>query len=259
MNTRRTLICAPTTQRILKSFLVLLFSSAVSIGQPHTVVSRHNMVLVGGGTFQMGDDHGYEMEKPVHTVRLKSYYMDKYEVTVGEYRKFCIATKREMPEKPAWGWNDKNPISKVCWDDAASYAAWAGKRLPTEAEWEFAARGGTQSKGWKYSGSDNIDEVAWYVENSKNKVHPVGTKKRNELGIFDMTGNVVEWCADKYDGNYYKVSPEKNPQGSHIGSDRVLRGGSYSGDTDDCRIAKRFSRKPGTSLLRFGFRCAAEK
>jgi formylglycine-generating enzyme required for sulfatase activity len=180
-------------------------------------------------------------------------------VTVKEYQRFCLETHHAMPDKPTWGWHDNNPISDVNWNDAVAYAAWAGKRLPTEAEWEFAARGGILSKGYKYSGGNNIDEVAWYDENSNNTIHPVGTKKSNELGIFDMTGNVVEWCADKYDGDYYRLSPKEDPQGPQFGSDHVLRGGSYIGDIDDCRIAKRFSRKPSVSLLRFGFRCAMDK
>ena len=252
-------IFVPAMRRILKSFLLSMLIAALSIAQSPTPASQHNMVLVVGGRFQMGDDHGYEMEKPVHSVLLKDFYIDKYEVTVQEYRRFCLETHRSMPEKPTWGWQDNFPISNVNWDDATAYAAWAGKRLPTEAEWEFAARGGVLSTGYKYSGGDIIDEVAWYDDNSKNAVHPVGTKKSNELGIFDMTGNVAEWCADKYDGNYYSISPKENPQGPHLGSDRVLRGGSYIGDTDDCRIAKRFSRKPGISHLRFGFRCAMNK
>jgi formylglycine-generating enzyme required for sulfatase activity len=259
VNISHTLIFAPAMHRILKGFLLLMLVVTVSIAQSQKTAKQHNMVLVVGGRFQMGDDHGYEMEKPVHTVIMKSFYIDKYEVTVKEYQRFCLETHRAMPKKPTWGWHDDFPISNVSWDDATAYAAWAGKRLPTEAEWEFAARGGILSKGYKYSGSDNIDEVAWYDENSKNTVHAVGTKKPNELSLFDMTGNVVEWCADKYDGNYYSVSPKQDPQGPHIGSDRVLRGGSYIGDTDDCRIAKRFSRKLGISLIRFGFRCAMNK
>jgi sulfatase modifying factor 1 len=259
MNTLHTSFFVQVIQRVLKGFLLLLLLGAVSIAQPHKPASKENMVLIEGGTFQMGDNHGYEMEQPVHPVILKSYYIDKYEVTVKNYRRFCTETHRTMPEKPTWGWHDNYPISDVNWNDAAAYAAWAGKRLPTEAEWEFAARGGTKSKGFKYSGSDIIDEVAWYDENSKNTVHPVGTKKSNELGLYDMTGNILEWCADNYDGDYYQVSPQNDPQGPRIGSDRVLRGGSYVGDSDDCRIAKRFSRRPVTSLLRFGFRCAMDK
>ncbi|MFZ1978410.1 MAG: SUMF1/EgtB/PvdO family nonheme iron enzyme, partial [Bacteroidota bacterium] len=158
-----------------------------------------------------------------------------------------------------WGWQDNNPISDVSWNDASAYAAWAGKRLPTEAEWEFAARGGIHSKAYTYSGSNKIDEVAWYSENAKQKLHAVGTKMPNELGFFDMTGNALEWCSDFYDDDYYGVSPQDNPQGPRTGSDRVLRGGSYVGDLDDCRITNRFSNNPEIPFLRSGFRCAMDK
>jgi formylglycine-generating enzyme required for sulfatase activity len=259
MNAAHMLVFGPSIRRILEGFILSLFLVSISMAQSHKPALQHNMVLVVGGKYQMGDDQGYEMEMPLHQVIIKSFYIDKYEVTVKEYQHFCKETHRAMPTEPTWGWHDNFPISNVSWDDAASYAAWVGKRLPTEAEWEYAARGGVLSNGFKYSGGDIIDSVAWYDENSNNSVHPVGTKKSNELKLFDMTGNVVEWCADKYDGDYYRVSPKENPQGPEVGSDRVLRGGSYIGDIDDCRIAKRFSRKPDISLFSFGFRCAMDK
>lgn len=207
----------------------------------------------------MGNNHFYMMERPEHSVTLKSFYIDKYEVTVAQYRSFCEATKRQMPKAPRWGWNDTDPIVNVSWKDATAYSKWSGKRLPTEAEWEFAARGGIQSKGFKYSGSDNIDEVAWYQKNSKKMTHPVGTKMPNEIGIYDMTGNAFEWCADKYSGDYYKLSPKENPQGPDLGNDRVLRGGSYNEDSDICRVTSRNSRRPGAAVSRYGFRCVLDK
>jgi formylglycine-generating enzyme len=147
MNTAHTLVFGPTMCRILKGFILSLLLVFISIAQSHKPASQHNMVLVVGGKFQMGDDHGYGMEQPVHPVTIKSFYIDKFEVTVKEFQRFCLETHRALPAEPAWGWHDDFPISNVSWDGAASYAAWAGKRLPTEAEWEFAARGGILSKG----------------------------------------------------------------------------------------------------------------
>lgn len=256
MNQNSTWIGKQTSLIVL---LATLFVSAASQGQTLSTANTARTVLVEGGTFQMGSEKGYIMERPVHEVSIKSFYIDKYEVTVEEYQTFCEQTGRQMPAAPPWGWKKNNPIVNVSWDDASAYATWIGKRLPTEAEWEFAASGGTMSKHFKYSGSDDIGEVAWFDENSDNIAHPVGEKGSNELGIYDMTGNAVEWCGDKYDGNYYAVSPKENPEGPKLGNDRVLRGGSYLGDPDDCRITKRFSGNPRISLFRFGFRCALDK
>ena len=253
----------PAKAEVTSQVPTMIAPPAVPPALPSVLVAKDarkgDGVLVVGGKFQMGDDHGNQKSTTIHPVIIKSFYIDKYEVTVKEYKGFCLETHRAMPSEPAWGWHYDFPISNVSWDDAVSYAAWVGKRLPTEAEWEFAARGGVLSKGYNFSGSDNLDEVAWYDENSSNSVHSVGTKESNELKLFDMTGNVLEWCADKYDGDYYKSSPKENPQGPEIGGDRVLRGGSYIGDKDDCRLAKRFSRMPAVSELRFGFRCAMDK
>jgi formylglycine-generating enzyme len=246
-------------KRILAILLVCLSGPYLSNSQTIKTDTLNDMVFVQGGSFMMGSNHFYMMERPEHNVTLKSFYIDKYEVTVAQYRSFCDTTKRQMPKAPRWGWIDNNPIVNVSWKDATAYAKWAGKRLPTEAEWEFAARGGIQSKGYKYSGSDNIDEVAWYQKNSKKMTHPVGTKMPNEIGIYDMTGNAYEWCADRYSGDYYKVSPKENPQGAHIGNDRVLRGGSYNEDSDIGRVTSRNSRRPGAAVSRYGFRCVMDK
>jgi formylglycine-generating enzyme required for sulfatase activity len=213
------------------------------------------MVFVQGGEFQMGNDKGYLMERPAHTVTVSDFYIDKFEVTVAQYREFCKATRRKMPSPPPWGWQDNYPIIKVTWEDANAYAAWAGKRLPTEAEWEYAARGGNRREMYMYSGSDEIDKVAWYASNSGGKTHPVGKKSPNALGIYDMTGNAAEWCAEWYGGNYYRMSPSQDPPGPPVGIDRVIRGGSFLGDQDDCRVTKRSSALPNRVSRRNGFRC----
>jgi sulfatase modifying factor 1 len=213
-----------------------------------------DMVFVEAGTFNMGG----EVDKPVHAVTLTDFYIDKYEVTVGQYKKFCEASRKVMPDPPVFGWKDDNPIIGVTWFEASEYAAWAGKRLPTEAEWEYTARGGKQSKGYRYSGSDDPD-VAWFDVNSQKTTHPVGTKAPNELGIFDMSGNAAEWCLDYYGGNYYARSPKENPVGPTSGSDRVVRGGSYMGDLYDCQVSFRRSVLPDRGSMRNGFRCVSTK
>jgi formylglycine-generating enzyme required for sulfatase activity len=149
----------------------------------------------------------------------------------------------------------------VSYNDAIAYINWLNStankkyRLPTEAEWEYAAKGGNKISLYKYAGSDNIDEVAWYGD-ANDETHSIGTKKANALGIFDMTGNVWEWCSDWYDKNYYQYSAESNPEGVFTGDCRVLRGGSFSNDADNCRPALRNINKPNFRNDFIGFRLA---
>ena len=159
------------------------------------------------------------------------------------------------------------PIYEVSYDDIVNIFLprlnkITGKqfRLPTEAEWEYAARGGNRSQGYKYSGSNNIDDVAWYWANSSNTTHPVGTKAPNELGLYDMSGNVWEWCSDWYSdwygSSYYSSSPSTNPTGPSTGSDRVGRGGSWGSSAGYCRVSIRGSDDPGYRYSSIGFRLA---
>lgn len=225
------------------------------------VAVPEGMVLVEGGWFYMGSNDGEEDEKPVHKVYVESFYIDKYEVTVAEYRKYCTAAGKPMPEAPSWGWEEDHPIVNVSWEDADAYARWAGKRLPTEAEWEYAARGGNKSKGYEYSGSNDLNDVAWFYRNSGSKTHPVSQKKPNELGLYDMSGNVWEWCTDWYSKDYYSQSPDKNPQGPWTGTSRVRRGSSWNydlGGINDCLVAKRNNHNPDLRLSIIGFRCAKD-
>jgi len=196
------------------------------------IVDLTNMVWVEGGTFQMGSNSGDSDEKPVHTVTVKGFWISKYEVTQAEY-------SRVMGTNPSNFKCDDCPVENVSWNDAVEYAKRVGGRLPTEAEWEYAARGGNKSRGYQYSGSDNLDEVSWYWNNSGSRTHPVGQKKPNELGIYDMSGNVKEWCVDSYGSNYYSKSPVNNPQGPQSTGSRVLRGGSWNGSVDGCRVSYR--------------------
>ena len=206
------------------------------------------MVYVAGGTFQMGSNNGESDEKPIHTVTVSSFYMDQTEVTQAEYRKV-------MGKNPSsFSGCDACPVEQVRWYDANEYAKKVGKRLPTEAEWEYAARGGNKSKGYTYSGSNNPDAAGWYDNNSRSKTHPVAQKQPNELGLYDMSGNVWEWCSDWYDKGYYSGSPQTDPQGSNSGEDRVLRGGSWNNNDNSCQVANRSGSNPDYRSSYRGFR-----
>jgi len=182
-------------------------------------------ILIPAGDFQMGSTI-YGDEKPIHTVHLDAYYIDKYEVTLAQYDTFCGATGGTKPSDNGWG-RDTRPALVMAWDDARAYCAWAGKRLPTEAEWERACRAGTDTVYSFGNDPSLLDKYAWYGSNSDGKTHPVGEKAPNAFGLYDMYGNVWEWCADWYDAGYYAVSPLNNPQGPASGSFRVVRGGAW--------------------------------
>ena len=211
-----------------------------------------DMVKVEAGTFMMGAtsemQDPYDDEKPVHQVTLTNdYYMGKYEVTQSLWQAV-------MGSNPSEFKGDDLPVDQVSWNDCQEFIGelngLTGKkfRLPTEAEWEYAARGGKKNCGYQYSGSSNISDVAWYDGNSGNKTHPVGMKQANELGIYDMTGNVNEWCQDRY-GSYVS-SPQTNPIGANSGSFRVFRGGSWYYSARYCRSSYRFIVTP---VNRFNF------
>ncbi len=213
------------------------------------------MVYVTGGTFMMGSNRGVDDEKPLHSVILDDFYLSKYEVTVGEYRQFAEATGRQMPARtPEGGWVDEHPMVFVTWYEAQEFCEWAGGSLPTEAEWEFAARGGMISQNYLYSGSNISTATGWHDINSKYEVHPVGTKNPNELGLHDMSGNVSEWCYDWYDRNYYKKSESENPQGPKKAKNKTLRGGSYIDFAFQVRSTKRGSLPPAFRGKNIGFR-----
>ena len=208
------------------------------------------MIYVEGGTFAMGSNSGDDNEKPVHNVTLDSYYIGETEITQAQWRAV-------MGSNPSGHTGDNRPVEKVSWNDAQAFckklSELTGKRyvLPTEAQWEYAARGGNQSKGYNYSGSNNIDEVAKYGSSSGGHSN-VKSKKPNELGIYDMSGNVYEWCSDWYGS--YSSSSQTNPQGPSSGSYRVLRGGSWSGYASICRVANRSIYDPSYAFNFCGFR-----
>ena len=214
------------------------------------------MVYVEGGTFDMGatSEQGrdaYDREYPVHSVTLDGYYIGKCEVTQELW-------EAVMGSNPSHFKGAQNPVENVSWNDCQEFVSRLNSltgrtfRLPTEAEWEYAARGGNKSRYYKYSGSGNIGYVAWYYKNSGSTTHAVGIQTANELGIYDMSGNVCEWCSDWYGG--YSAGSQTNPQGPSSGSARVLRGGSWSDYARYCRVSYRYCGDPYDSYDGGGLR-----
>jgi formylglycine-generating enzyme required for sulfatase activity len=229
------------------------------------------MVLVEAGSFEMGSTDGLSDDQPVHTVRItRPFYVARYAVTFEEYDRFCEDTigKNKLDDN-GWGRGNR-PVMHVTWYDAVEYCNWLsekegltpcysgkgratecefsanGYRLPTEAEWEYAARGGQKSQGYTYAGSDNPDDVAWYIGNAGGQTHPVGQKQPNELGLYDMSGNLFEWCWDWYGEDYYASSPPSDPTGPpapHTAVpwelNRVRRSGSWRESSDSIRTTYR--------------------
>lgn len=207
---------------------------------------QFTMVAVEGGTFTMGatSEQGSDAwgdEKPAHEVTLSDYYIGQTEVTQALW-------EAVMGSNPSFFKGDNLPVESVSWDDCQVFIQklnqLTGKqfRLPTEAEWEYAARGGRKSQGYKYAGGNDIGLVAWYEDNSGNETHPVATKQANELGVYDMSGNVWEWCSDWYGD--YTSSSQSDPQGPSSGFRRVFRGGGYYGSARDCRVSFRSDYTP---------------
>ncbi len=270
-----------------------------SCATTYTLTSTYDYFFVDvahvkGGTFSMGSATGNTDERPVHDVTVNSFYLGKYEVTVDEFRRFVEANNyRTDAEKPGgssyalfngtWGYwpevnwrcnvvgtlriitEGKHPVIHVSWNDANKYCEWLTKktgrtcRLPTEAEWEYAARGGLINENYTYAGSNKIDEAAWYFSNASLATHEVGLKKANALGLYDMTGNVSEFCNDWYDENYYSSSPLNNPTGpSSSRSYRAVRSGSWYDLAKDSRVTYRGRGTLDRSSCWIGFRVVLE-
>lgn len=241
------------------------------------------LVYVAPGSFQMGSSDGdaYYHEKPVHTVHItKGFWMGRTEVTNGQYQCFVRESGYDGSKEADLdylqhfrGGSDMStdtgyPVCWVSWHNAAAFSRWlteqernAGRvpsgyvyRLPMEAEWEYAARGGSQSRHYKYSGASDLGAVGWYADNSRSKTHHVGAKRANELGLHDMSGNVCEWCRDWYGDAYYMRSPATDPAGPSTGESRVLRGGSWLLGPERCRCADRHWCSPKLTRNHRGFR-----
>jgi hypothetical protein len=231
------------TSSVIDSFTVIIF----------------DLVNVESGTFTMGctSDQGGDCdsdERPSHSVTLSAYSIGKYEVTQAQW----VSVMGSNPSSFTSPACNDCPVEQVSWDDIQTFISKlntkTGKsyRLPTEAEWEYVARGGKKSAGYKYSGSNDVGSVAWYYVNSSNKTHSIGTKTANELGIYDMSGNVLEWCSDWYDS--YTSTSVTNPTGPSTGSNRVLRGGSWLSSAVNVRVSTRYSTYPSATNRYIGFR-----
>ena len=233
---------------------------AIPNNKDNKVFKEPEMVFVEGGTFLMGcstSQQGadcYDWEKPVHKVSVSSFSIGKYEITQKQWRDVMDSDPPDLSHKRC----DECPVESVSWDDIQLFLQKTNEktkkkyRLPTENEWEFAALGGNKSKKYIYSGSDTIDNVAWYSENSTLKSHPVGQLKSNELGIFDMIGNVSEWCSDWY--SIYEGGRVSNRDIVEKETCRVYRGGSYHKPSYFCRVSYRTCFLPSFGTHDLGFR-----
>jgi|MDSW01.1.fsa_nt_gb formylglycine-generating enzyme required for sulfatase activity len=255
----------------MKIFFRLLF---LSLSLPLLVFSQQkitwekdgkDMMLVPAGSFEMGDhfNEGQAHELPVHTVTLDAFYMDTHEVTVGQFEQFVNQSGYSYDK-----WNDvakyspgdEYPMIDVSWNDTVAYAEWAGKRLPTEAEWEYAARGGLFGRRYPWGDEITQDDANYSGIGGKDQWKynaPVGSFEANGYGLYDMAGNVYEWCQDWYGGNYYTNLSAKNPLGPGTGSSRVLRGGSSADNIYELRLALRNHDNPHARGGNDGFRCVS--
>ena len=274
---------------ILLSFILIFmaachFKSFISSEQKPSTVKKKTievlipdvdgMVFIPGGSFQMGSKFK-PIERPIHSVTLDSFYLDTHEVTVYEFKRFCMATRRRMPKQPDWS-DDEHPIVNITWKDAKDFASWAGKRLPTEAEWEYAAR--FNQPGTAYSTNPkqiygrsygNIADESMlriklrfpikeryddgYIHSS-----PVGSFPANYFGIHDMEGNVLEWNNDWFDEKYYKNGPHKSPTGPLKGNYHIIRGASWNRSGEYLRATYRSWYPPDCAFDFLGFRCAKD-
>ena len=242
------------------------------VSKDSSTASPDTMVWIEGGTFSMGSEDGDDDEKPAHQVRVSGFYMDRTEVTNKQYDA-CVQAGKCLPahydDSSAYivwkggKWKKgivrqefrgpRQPVVAVAWEQAKTYCRWRGGRLPTEAEWECACKMGQTMEYYWDCNSNN--EYAWYSENSDNRTHPVGQKKPNNLGLYDMSGNVWEWCSDWYGKSYYQDSPSNNPQGPDSGDRRVLRGGAWNISKNRLRCTYRYRHDPDFRNDLLGFRC----
>ena len=240
-----------------------IFPREPTFGDSDLEMGGAERILIPAGNFLMGSPkgEGYNNEHPQHTVFLDAFYIDKYEVTNAQYKQFTDATGHRNPKSmDAAPKNLDHPVEGVSWYDARDYCEWAGKRLPTEAEWEKAARGGLVGKKYPWGDSITHDDANYDGIGGKDQwkgTAPVGSFAPNGYGLYDMAGNVWGWCADWRNSGYYAKSPPQNPKGPAKGNSLVMRGGSWR--SGSLRVALRGSSSPSVTHDGTGFRCASDK
>jgi formylglycine-generating enzyme required for sulfatase activity len=238
-----------------------------------------NFVLVESGKIRLGNKHGENDEQPARKIIIKNFYISKFEVTNTQFATFLNEKGNQIEQNAPWidlngQWNslkcriyekenkffvedgfENFPVNYVNWHGANAYCKWLGGRLPTEAEWEYAAKGGKYfKKKTIHEIEKNIDQYAWYFNNSEENIHEIGQKKANVLGLFDIYGNLWEWCNDYYNPDYYEKRNRKNPTGPEKGDYRVIRGGSWTNKTEMIKISNRNALLPSSNKINIGFR-----
>lgn len=247
-------------------------SASVSLPEPIRELEL-NMVRIAGGSFMMGcnsegENSCYDDEKPLHQITLSGFSISKYEVTQGQWEAVMGTSVADQRDKvntryPLRGEGPQYPMYYVSWEEVQEFIQKLNRvtggnyRLPTEAEWEYAAAGGSMAQDHLYAGGHTLKAVGWFDENSEGATAPVGLKSPNELGLYDMSGNVWEWCSDWYSADYYSHCPAENPPGERNGKYRVRRGGSWNDSARSCRVTSRRSSKPDMRYGNLGFRLVA--
>jgi formylglycine-generating enzyme required for sulfatase activity len=257
---------------VLLAALCLGLTACSETAHQHGSAPGTDMARIPAGEFSMGSaaQDANADEKPVHTVYVSAFFIDRFEVTNAQYRDFILATGHSPPRvEAAWAepynWTGdmyppgtgNNPVVLVSWHDAVAYAAWADKRLPTEAEWEKAARSGLAGKVFPYGDTIEASQANFFISYLRaRELRPVGSFKPNAFGLYDMAGNVWEWCRDWYSPGYYRKSAAENPAGPLHGENKVFRGGSWKNDKQFLRCAQRGKNSPDYKSPVVGFRCA---
>ncbi len=231
-----------------------------------TDIPLPDMLHIPGGAFLMGSEAGAEDEKPVHQVEVPDFYLARTPITNAQYMAFVAATGQHAPREFGYPFDhDHHPVVGISWHDAVAYCAWLSAqtghtyRLPSEAEWEYAARGGQRSQGFPYAGGHRLQEVGWYDVNSNGTTQPVGLKPANELGLHDMSGNVWEWCADHWHDNYNEAPTNGTPWllgAAEENARRVVRGGSWDYYVNYCLVSCRDLNYADYRNINVGFRPA---
>ena len=230
-----------------KNYMKKLLLSLFLLIMTNLLAQTPNFINISGGSFTMGSDSDKKDQAPEHKVTLSDFSISQTQITVEQYRIFCKETERKMPDAPDWGWQSKHPIVNVCWSDALNYSNWLGKKLnkkiklPTEAQWEYVAREEGKGKKYKHSGGKKMSNLGWCRTQKVSSTKPVGTKTPNALGVYDMNGNVWEWCMDWYDSDYYTQGVTKNPENTNFGDkkSRAVRGGGWDSEASTCTVTHR--------------------